>query len=303
MFLLPFLKLIAAVTLFGGALYGAARLIGVLAATPRRLAPHLLAALVWTAVCACQTMLTVESRPALNLPGATVAIVAGWVMVSSWRQFAARLRHGDGAVRRPLVARLFTQMLWGPLALCVIVGGVSSGVNHLLVRHALARRDLPALRGFQAQGIVADHADLQCGLRAVIAKQDVRGVETYLAAGANAQEGCNWHPDGCPIAAATRLPSTAITELLLKVGSDGDYDDYYPAVAMRSAVRAHRVEQVRTLLSRGTDVGDADFKGDTALDMAKRQHDAAIVALFESAEAKEKALLNVMAQVRTSVGK
>ena len=89
------------------------------AALPPRVRGHAVTALAWTTITACQTVVLFEWRDTPNLIGHLVLLVAGWVMVSSWKQFVAQRHCGEpwNASRRPLAVRLITQTIAGPLAL------------------------------------------------------------------------------------------------------------------------------------------------------------------------------------------
>ena len=96
---------------------------------PVALRGHVWAATLWTMTTAGYTLhFALDNETLQHDPlGAAVLLVAGWTMVSSWAQFFER--RGNAAIlrqsRRPLVARLFVQTVWGVVALGLTAWGLT----------------------------------------------------------------------------------------------------------------------------------------------------------------------------------
>jgi len=83
---------------------------------------HLWTARLWTAITFFQTASLLLWYTTPNLIGNVVAMIAGWTMVSSWRQLKERRQSGETLQNhRPLPHRLFVQTFWGPLSIWIAV--------------------------------------------------------------------------------------------------------------------------------------------------------------------------------------
>jgi hypothetical protein len=240
---------------------------------------HLLAAIVWSLVTICQTVnLLVYSRTP-NLAAHAVVFVAGWVMVSSWAQFAERkCGQSQRQNRRWLLYRLFVQTIWGPLALWLGVAALCH-VGERNFDDALARRDLPTallLREYGLGNVTAyKHGD---GLEAAIQDSDLSAVGTYLAAGIKPEE--YYGPRDSFMGAALNQENVAITRLLLEYSALPNNQTYsnsgyeYP---LHIAVKNKNVRQVEALLQHGAERKVYNSEGKTPFQVAKEQKYLAVV--------------------------
>ncbi len=112
------LIMIVALAIMGGIGWASFLLLREYCRLPSNLRGHLTTAMVWTAITGFQTESLLIYRHTPNIVGHMVVFVAGWIMVSSWQQFAERKR-GESChqAKRPLFFRYIVQTLWGPLAL------------------------------------------------------------------------------------------------------------------------------------------------------------------------------------------
>lgn len=253
---------------------------------------HLLTAVIWSAVTLLETLYLYIFNSRVTPPaigthrpeplGHIALAIAGWMMVSSWRQYEQRQANPAAPSRHSLIARLWTQTLRGPLALWVLVSCASAGGSLMLLR-AADHGSVRTVYQLRALGFAASSDALNKGLREQIQQQDIRGVTAYVDAGAYAGGRDSEYPFTSHLDAAVVLPSTAITELLLRDGAPINAPNHS---ALTCAVRARRIEQVRTLLRYYARVNAKDAGGETALSVARNNNDATILKLLQTAGAK-----------------
>lgn len=245
---------------------------------PMQLRGHAFAALIWGIVAFVQTLSLLESSSTPNVIGHLVVFVAGWTMVSSWRQFAEQRR---GVIlpqnRRWLMNRLFVQSFWGPLALwlCIFL------LFHLGMRlfdSALTRRDLTTAFLLRHYGF-GNIYDEEYGYRLadMVEAGDMEGVNTYLAVGVDPEGG--YHRSEPLLVQSLRQRNVAITRLILQYGvftEPGTYWNYdHP---LHTAVAIGNVRHVQALLQHGANRKVLNNAGETPFQVAKKRKDTAMVA-------------------------
>ncbi len=251
---------------------------------PAHLRWHPFAAVVWSVITLFQTASLWNYRDAPNLVGHAALLIAGWVMVSSWAQFARRRTGaaGDQGWRR-LPQRLFVQTLWGPLALW-LGASVVCHAGERLFDNALAHRDLPTAFLLQKYGVGAI-TDEKYGRRLseVIQRGDLNGVSTYLAVGVD-PEGWYYHQVAPSLVTSVRQENVAVTRLLLRYGALPANESYEYGYPLHAAVESGDVRHVQALLQGGARRAVFNDAGETPFQVAKKHKNAAMVAVLVSAD-------------------
>ncbi len=241
---------------------------------------HLFAAVLWTMVTVFQTGVVLLNRSEPHTIGQGVALIAGFVMIASWAQFWERQ---DGMMyrqdKRPLLSRLFTQSLWGIVALLGMACAAQVGADGWLNR-AVTTRDIPTIKHLRAAGFGDEWGDSYSLLEA-IRNGDEPGVRAYLAAGAEVDV-LLAEVNTTPFEAAVSENNVAITKLLFAHGEPYTTD----TPLLLRAVENGQWEQARFLIGRGVDVNEVSEKTHfTALQIAKQRGNQPMVVLLKSAGA------------------
>lgn len=243
---------------------------------------HLFAAVLWTLVTVFQTADLLLSRNEPNVIGSAVAILAGFVMISSWAQFAERQ---SGATyrqeKRPFLARLLVQTVWGLCAVWGMAWGAGVAGNDWLDR-ALTNRDVATVKRLRTAGFVSDDMSEpgDCALAEAVRAQDEQAVRTYLAAGVSVNFIA--FDNITPFESAVSRDNVNITKLLFAQGHPYPTD----TPLLHRAVENGQLEQARFLLRRGANPDEiAEKTHYTALQIAKKQNNQPMIALLKSAGA------------------
>lgn len=286
------LSLTLGLVVVGGSVWGLYRLGHWVNQVPAQLRGHLFAAIVWTLITLCQTIILLNYRETQNIVGHLVVFIAGWVMISSWAQFAER-RRGESyrQDRRWLLHRLPVQTVWGPLAVWLGVG-LFCHYSQLAFSNALARRDVSTLLLLKQYGLgqftIYEEGPL---LVEAVKRSDPNDVTIYLTAGANSSWLFQMHSsytdkyDSEGASASKR--NLVITRLLLKCGASPEGISYggsdYP---LHHAVSRGDIRQVQILLQHGAKRKVYNSAGKTPFQLAKEHKDAEMVALLSTYPAK-----------------
>lgn len=287
--LIVVVSLASAMAALGAGIWGLYSLGGWLNRAPTHLRGHFFAAAVWSVITLCQTASLLSDQDPPNVVGHAALFVAGWVMVSSWGQFAER-RAGSSHVqdRRRLPHRLFVQTFWGPLALWLGAAAVCH-VGTRLFDNALARRDVPNVFLLRHYGI-GDVSDAKYGSRMseVIKRGDLDGVKAYLAAGVDPD---GWYYGVDPfLETAVGQKNVVITRLLLQHGASPEGETYrvheYP---LHTAVKNGDVRQVQALLQGGAERRIYNQEGKTPFQLAKESNQPDMIATLLSVDSADAA--------------
>lgn len=286
------LSLALVLVAIGGGIWGLYRLGHWVNQVPAQLRGHLFAAVVWTLITLCQTIILLNYRATPNIVGHLVVFIAGWVMISSWAQFVERGRElSYRQSRRWLLHRLFVQTLWGPLALWLAIG-VFCHYSQLAFTNALDRRDTSNALLLKHYGLGNfDHYFQRYRIMDAVEQGDVDYMATLIGIGVQPNKLLGLYCDNGHV---EKLPETSreqknpvVVRFLVKSGASpeasGEYFGYH---LLHNAASSGDIRVAQVLLQYGAKRKVYNSAGKTPFQLAEERKDAEMVALLSTYPAK-----------------